>query len=168
MTRLVFFYGTLMSGHMRAGAAQRAGLRLVGPARIRGDLYSVHDSFPAFVTGAGEITGEVWEAPDDNVLRSALRVTDRIEGYDERSHSGMYLREEHPLLDDAEGRTVLVYRWNDAPSRLRPIPSGDWRAYCRALREPEPEEDELEGADVVLSDGRGGVIYADWKAGADR
>jgi gamma-glutamylcyclotransferase (GGCT)/AIG2-like uncharacterized protein YtfP len=159
MSRLLFFYGTLMSGDVRESVPERAGLRRVGPGRIRGDLYSVHDGFPAFVTGDGVIVGEVWEAPSDAILRGALHVTDAIEGYHEkRPEDSMYLRETHPLLDDPDGRVVQVYRWN------RPVAGRDRSLRLATWPDDEFDEDEPDGIVEV----GGETFLVDWKTEADR
>jgi gamma-glutamylcyclotransferase (GGCT)/AIG2-like uncharacterized protein YtfP len=155
MTRLLFFYGTLMKGDSRGAIGERHGLRLVGPGKLRGDLYSVGDSFPAAMPGDGVILGEVWEAPDDAILRGALHVTDSIEGYRESDpESSMYLREIHPLLDDEQSREVIVYRWNRGVQfgmrGLHKIESGSWAEYRKTIRGywmPESDVDEADGYD---------------------
>jgi gamma-glutamylcyclotransferase (GGCT)/AIG2-like uncharacterized protein YtfP len=175
----------LLIARVWSGAPERPGLRLVGAAKIRGDLYSIGSAFPAFVTGAGEIVGEVWEAANDAILRGALHVTDAIEGYRERPDGSpdpwsMYLREEHPLIDDADGRTVLVYRWNADRRRgmagLTPIPSGSWREHTRtspafswmADREPEPVDYDADEPDGTMLLDDGSTVILDWKTTADR
>lgn len=135
MPTLLFFYGTLMgdTGTVRSGLLDRGGLgRLVGEGRIRGDLFAVSGgAFPAFMSGDGEIVGQVWEVADEHLVE-VLHMTDGIEGYRPgHPEFSMYLREEHALLDD--DRTVLCYRWN------RPVPgarieSGSWREFVATER----------------------------------
>lgn len=144
MTNLLFFYGTLMKGHGRNSVVESKGLRFVGPAKIRGDFWSVGDSFPAFVDGPGEIVGEVWEAPTPEILADVLRTTDAIEGYrgPGRESESMYVRETRSTLD---GRAVQTYRWNrPTDGWMKPIESGDWAAYEAGLaRSSRLAQDDL-------------------------
>jgi gamma-glutamylcyclotransferase (GGCT)/AIG2-like uncharacterized protein YtfP len=132
----MFFYGTLMSGHGRDGWMRRYG-KPVGRGTLRGDMYQVNGGgFPCFVTGEGTVHGEVWEADSPGALAAMIRECDNIEGYIERSHTGMYLRERHTLLsgegDASEGDEVWVYRWNSGHLYLGPpVPDGDWRVIAR-------------------------------------
>lgn len=142
MTRLMFFYGTLMKGtdSIRSSVPEHLGMRFVGKAQLRGDLHAVYSgAFPAYMEGEGTITGEVWELPDDPAaVQACYSRLDSIEGYrEDRPETSMYLRVERPLLDDGEGRTVQTYLWNHGRDGLTPIPGGDWLAFERAQRARE-------------------------------
>ena len=131
---LIAVYGTLMSGHGRAGALEDLAT-LVGPCRLRGDLYAVGTAFPALRPGEGEVKGEIWEVADENVER-LLQRTDAIEGYTEgREDHSMYVRRHVQLVEPA-GAEAWTYVWNRSMDHLTFIPSGDWRAFEeRARRE---------------------------------
>ena len=132
---LFLFYGTLMSGQGRGDMLDFLG-RTVGPAEIRGTLYSVHGAFPALVDGDGVVQGELWQ-PHDGCFNEAIAVLDGIEGYrpDDRA-SSMYLRERRQLTD---GTIAYVYVWNQSLDRLTLIPDGDWRAEEQRYREARLE-----------------------------
>lgn len=123
-----FFYGTLMSGQGRDFRGIRQHAEPTTPALCRGDLYSVGGSFPAMVAGDGVVVGEVWRAHSPEQVADVLRITDAIEGYNERTDSGMYLRRQVTLL--APEIEVFTYIWNRPEDRwLERIPGGDWRAW---------------------------------------
>ena len=130
-------YGTLMSGHCRAGALAPYA-DLVAPCRIHDtELYSVHDSFPALVEGTGTVQGELWRARSHEDAVALLAMTDGIEGYrpfDE--DNSMYLRRQVEAIiadGEQEGDPVLayVYVWNMSTAGMRRIVDGDWRGYRR-------------------------------------
>lgn len=168
---LLFFYGTLMSGHGRGNVLSGRDVLVGGERRvidlaepvargtIRGVLHDAgHAAFPALVEGDGVVHGEVWEAPTEAHLRAALTVTDAIEGYREGGAHNLYDRIEVPLLAVEQQRadyaliepgvTVLTYRWGDSARSLGPvIPSGDWRTY-RPDRWDDWASFEAQGAEV--------------------
>jgi gamma-glutamylcyclotransferase (GGCT)/AIG2-like uncharacterized protein YtfP len=148
---LLFFYGTLMSGHGRGnvltGRQTNVGVIDLATFVARGTIRGVmHDAgggaFPALVDGDGVVHGEVWEAPTPQHLAAALVITDGIEGYREGGVNNLYDRIGVPLLSVEQqradfaliepGDTVLTYRWGDSTRYLGPVvPSGDWRSYER-------------------------------------
>src|SRR4051812_42734321 len=128
-----FFYGTLMSREGRGSAIDQLA-HPVSPALLRGDLYSVHGSFPAYVEGHGLIVGELWEANDESDVPAILPRLDAIEGYcEQRPETSMYLRVERALVAPQD-TVVYTYLWNGDPSRLEKIPRGDWREYSSMHR----------------------------------
>lgn len=148
---LLFFYGTLMSGHGRGNMltgrqTNRGFIDLAQPvavATIRGVMHDVAGgAFPGVVGGDSVVRGEVWECPSEAHLRAALGVTDSIEGYRGPGVAGnLYDRVEVPLQTVEQqradcpliepGDTVLTYFYNaDGRGFLGPVvPGGDWRTY---------------------------------------
>lgn len=124
---LIAVYGTLMSGGSRAGALEPYA-DLVGPCRIRGDLYSVSGMFPALVPGDGEVKGELWRSRNQHATTALLRMTDAIESfYQDDWARSMYLRRAVTLIQPE--KVAWTYVWNRDLERLDRIPSGDWREY---------------------------------------
>lgn len=121
--RRFFFYGILQDG-----GRVHHGLDLIplGPAAMRGDLYSVGGYFPALRDGPGVVQGHLWEAPDALSFAAALDLFDRIESYVPGDPDSMYRRELRELLSP-EDQVAYVYVWNHDWRRLEPIPSGRWR-----------------------------------------
>ena len=117
----LFVYGILKS---TGRAFHKSECTKVKPATLTGyNMYSV-GSFPAIVKDAdinsdSIIHGEVHEYP-----YNIFSVFDRIEGYSESTHSGMYLREK-VVTDD--GEEVWMYLWNGDTDHLMEVPDGIWQ-----------------------------------------
>ncbi|WP_170871619.1 gamma-glutamylcyclotransferase family protein [Desulfosporosinus metallidurans] len=79
---------------------------MVGEGRFKGDLYCL-GGFPAVMPGDGDVAGEVYK-----VHVEAMPNIDRLEGYNLRTDSGMYLRRWVDVEVGAETVEALVYIWN--------------------------------------------------------
>jgi gamma-glutamylcyclotransferase (GGCT)/AIG2-like uncharacterized protein YtfP len=107
--------------------------------RIPGNIYSVHDSFPALMLDdevddvldpAGypsTVVGRVWRVPEDPDLRSqVVWELDTLEGFiPDQPWNSMYLRQRVELVEPAV--SAWVYVWNGRFDNMRQITSGDWR-----------------------------------------
>jgi gamma-glutamylcyclotransferase (GGCT)/AIG2-like uncharacterized protein YtfP len=69
-------YGSLKKGFHNHALLERNGATKVSTERINGFIMHSMGFFPAIVPGDGEVTVEVYEAPD-----SAMPSLDRLEGY---------------------------------------------------------------------------------------
>jgi len=114
----LFVYGTLMSGHSRAGMVPTSARQ---PAKTRGRLFRLPAGYPALVTG-GEawVYGEIVEIDDARLLA----LLDHYEGTDE----GLFRRVRLPVVLGLRSQVAWTYVM-DHPERLGgvPIESGRWR-----------------------------------------
>jgi len=125
MTHHLFVYGTLMSGQQNhpllAGKAE-----LIGPGRLPGRLVFV-DYYPALVEAedlAETVVGEVWRV----LVPETFRELDEFEGCMEAPP--LFVRAFRTVaLDGAGPLDAWVYVYACPTAGLRPIPSGDWRAF---------------------------------------
>lgn len=129
----LFVYGTLKRGH--SNHALLRGATYIGEARIRGySLYRL-GGFPGIVVNYencdAPVYGEVYEVDDFQDL-------DALEGYDEDTQSGMYVRMLKTVTftrwsaDNIEDTPpdwleVHVYIWNRSVEGRELIESGTWR-----------------------------------------
>lgn len=108
----VFVYGTLMKG-LRNSHFLKHG-KYLGEAVLDGaELYDLPYGFPALKRAEDNVVaGEVYEVDD-------LTGLDRLEGYDEETHDGMYLRKSDLVkMENGEEVDVFYYLWN------RELPQG--------------------------------------------
>lgn len=125
--RLIFVYGTLLSGEANA-MIFRPQDRLLGRATTRGRIFN-YGFAPGAVPSddpADVLHGEVYE-----VTPQTLSRLDMLEGVDHQvPRHGNYRREEIEavLMDTGEIIRPEVYWHNHSPNpRGQHIPSGDWR-----------------------------------------
>ena len=117
-----FVYGILKSKGRAFHSSQCTDVK---KATIKGYMMLSIGSFPACVyTGEDKdvVHGEVHTYPDDIFTESF----DRIEGYDEDTHSGMYLREPIQALTDEGLVDAQMYVWNSRSSSYPIVESGEW------------------------------------------
>ena len=121
---LMVTYGTLMKGNHNDHFMQDA--ELVGEGRFKGDLYCL-GGFPTVIPGEGDVVGEVYRVPI-----KAIPDIDRLEGYNQRTDSGMYLKRKVAVQVGNETVEALVYLWNrDLPRSAVKWVSGERWAYRR-------------------------------------
>lgn len=132
--RLVFFYGTLMSGFERPGRTRLdEQLRPVGRGSIAAALFDV-GLYPAAIPATdSRVWGEVHEMSEPSVVLPAL---DEIEGYSvSEPVTSLYTREEVPVtLDDGRQVHAWVYFYNAPLGRAERIASGDYLEHLRVRR----------------------------------
>lgn len=118
---LVFVYGTLRRGGVRAMPELFPGSEFVGRASVRGSLYDFGEYPGLLLGGAGSpVAGEVYEVGED-----VLKQLDDIEA------PAHYSRREVEVSLGGAGVRCWVYEPDLSlyPSRT-PIPSGDWMEYA--------------------------------------
>ena len=125
MTKRIFFYGTLKSGHGRIEELTYAGkLLFIGRGRIKGKLYNV-GHYPAAVREeGGYVHGEVYEIVDFAILPGL----DAYEEYDSHSPAkSLFVRTMSKVrLTSGKDTLAFVYFYNQAVDKLKLIPSGRW------------------------------------------
>ena len=134
MSRLIFFYGTLMTFFNRPGR-RRIDLHLVfkGNGRMTAALFDL-GIYPAAVPAGNEnarVRGEVYEMTD---VPAVLTVLDEIEGYSPANpDTSLYTRLVTPVTLDA-GNVVdaWAYFYNAPLGRAERIASGDYLEYLKA------------------------------------
>ncbi len=118
----LFVYGTLTRGEkLHKHLRKIPGARFVGPARIRGELYSIPgDEYPGAVqngNAGGFVHGELYllSRPDP-----ALRLLDQLEGCDE----GLFRRQRAEAFAAWGKRPAWVYFYARPLKGAELIPSG--------------------------------------------
>jgi gamma-glutamylcyclotransferase (GGCT)/AIG2-like uncharacterized protein YtfP len=134
---LVFVYGTLRQGGVRAMPELFPGAKFVGRAKVRGWLYDFGAYPGLMIDEAGSlVTGEVYEI-DDEILA----------GLDEIEAPAFYERKQIEVALDNQSRHCWIYepKLELYPQRSL-ISSGDWIEYAKTKTEwPEdvwPDEAE--------------------------
>jgi gamma-glutamylcyclotransferase (GGCT)/AIG2-like uncharacterized protein YtfP len=127
---LVFVYGTLRRGGVRAMPEIFPGSKFVGDAKVSGRLYDL-GAYPGLLLdeSGSPVAGEVYEVDEET-----LSKLDEIEA------SSHYVRKrvEVSVVDDR--MTCWVYEPNPELYDLRTsITSGDWIAYAKTRTE-RPED----------------------------
>ena len=146
--RLVFVYGTLMSGE--ANHHYLKSSTCLGKATIEGyDMYDV-GWYPAVVAGDNLIIGELYQIPLDD-----MASIDSLEG------EGTLYTKKCETITDADGNTHLafVYVYNKDVSSLEKIPAWNENTYgmfpmeATCLKRDScatSKEDSLKAADIIL------------------
>jgi gamma-glutamylcyclotransferase (GGCT)/AIG2-like uncharacterized protein YtfP len=119
---LVFVYGTLRRGGVRAMPDLFPAARFVGPGTVKGSLYDLGEYPGLSLDESGStVTGEVYEVDDE-----ILRQLDEIEA------TTFYSRRQVEVSLERRGAAcwVYVYDADSYPSRTL-IASGDWIEYAR-------------------------------------
>lgn len=143
---IVFVYGTLRQGGVRAIPQLFPAAEFVGFGTVNGWLYDF-GAYPGLIVDAAgrEIVGEVYAVDD-----AALREMDEIERYVESDDDEcFYFRRAHvvTLRNDGE-QTAWLYECNPKHyDCTTPIPADDWIAYAEAKGEL-PEEAWPDGAQI--------------------
>jgi gamma-glutamylcyclotransferase (GGCT)/AIG2-like uncharacterized protein YtfP len=125
---LLFVYGTLMSGQrLHKHLTARPDVRLVGNARMRGELYRpLGRRYPGAVrTGrrGRHILGELYELRQP---AQTLPVLDRLEGCDE----GLFTREQVMVSHKARKRRAWTYLYAKPLANAEPILQGSFAQYA--------------------------------------
>jgi len=137
----MFVYGTLQSNADHpTGRQLRSNARLVGTARIRGDLYLVESFtgpggterpsyYPACALSNGSdnmVHGELYELLDRGVLGTLDAYEECGPGFPEPQE---YVREPADVeVDDGQTVQAWVYLYNRPVGGLRRIDGGRWPA----------------------------------------
>jgi gamma-glutamylcyclotransferase (GGCT)/AIG2-like uncharacterized protein YtfP len=134
---LIFVYGTLRQGGLRAMPTIFPGAKFLGQANVSGSLYDL-GAYPGLLLddSTSSVIGEVYEIDDE-----ALKQLDEIEA------SSSYWRKQVEVSLDNHSMRCWVY---GPDSRSYPrqilITSGDWIEYARTKTDwPEdvwPDEAE--------------------------
>lgn len=136
-TPWIVFYGSLMRGLPDADCAVvgdrldrlgvGAGLRRIGPCRLRGVLFDL-GAYPALCPPREAddlVRGELHAVLDPTVFA----VLDAFEGYDpDRPDESDYLRRRCELVEPA-GARAWVYLYNRDPGASSRVADGDWRRH---------------------------------------
>jgi gamma-glutamylcyclotransferase (GGCT)/AIG2-like uncharacterized protein YtfP len=132
VTRLVFFYGTLMTPFNRAGR-RRIDDQLIysGRGTIAGALFDL-GIYPAAVPASdGRVWGELYEMTHPDAV---LHVLDEIEGFrSSEPENSLYMRLEVPVtLEDGDEVLAWAYFYNAPLGRAERIESGDYLEHLKA------------------------------------
>lgn len=125
---LLFVYGLLRRGMSAELDAIVPGMAsFVGPASVRGRLYSVGGAYPALVVGVGadadDVVGELWRI--DN--RLAWPIIDDFEGIGPAYvHPHLYYRAKTEVRMASGEVSCYVYVYNRPVDDLARVDSGDW------------------------------------------
>jgi len=109
------------------------GAKLIGQAICKGRMYDL-GWFPGVrLDGAGEVVGEVFELPTDDLEQALIRL-DRYEGVSHTvPEAGLYTREQvHVrLVATNSAVTCWIYQYNTTPldEQYNIVSSGDWLEY---------------------------------------
>ncbi|MGB7846549.1 MAG: gamma-glutamylcyclotransferase family protein [Candidatus Acidiferrum sp.] len=127
---LLFVYGTLMSGQrLHKHLAERPGVRYMGTARMRGELYRpLGRRYPGAVRTerrGRHILGELYELRQPAQTLPAL---DRLEGCDE----GLFTREQVTVSHRAGKRRAWTYLYAKPLANAEPILRGNFAQYASA------------------------------------
>jgi gamma-glutamylcyclotransferase (GGCT)/AIG2-like uncharacterized protein YtfP len=125
---LLFVYGTLMSGQrLHKHLSARAGVRYMGAARMRGELYRpLGRRYPGAVRTGRKgrlILGELYELRQPAQTLPAL---DRLEGCDE----GLFTREKVLVSHKAKRRRAWTYLYAKPLANAEPIHQGNFAQYA--------------------------------------
>jgi gamma-glutamylcyclotransferase (GGCT)/AIG2-like uncharacterized protein YtfP len=124
----LFVYGSLRSGfHHPAYNYISKYFRLVGDAKVKGELYDMGD-FPAAIPSDAEafITGELYELKQPGEFSWAFEQLDDYEGvHPEEGEIALYRRELATAYVGDEGLEAWIYWFNGTVDDRPKIPSGD-------------------------------------------
>ena len=105
------------------------GARFLGAAQVPGRLVDL-GRYPGLVSGAGVVTGEVYEVDEAHLAR-----LDGVEGMvpGDRAAS-QYWRERVTVISGPlQGQSVQTYVYNRPIDGCTPIAHGDYRRYIREV-----------------------------------
>jgi gamma-glutamylcyclotransferase (GGCT)/AIG2-like uncharacterized protein YtfP len=127
---LLFVYGTLMRGQrLHKHLAARPGVRYVGTAKMRGELYRpLGRRYPGAVRTnrrGQHILGELYELQQPSRTLPAL---DRLEGCDE----GLFAREKVIVSQKDKKRRAWTYLYTKPLRDAEPIQRGDFAQYIQS------------------------------------
>lgn len=130
----LFVYGSLRSdaGHP-AHAYMNDSFTLMGPAKVKGEVYDLGE-YPAAVPTGKEafITGELYILKQDRVFDEAIQPLDEYEGlFPVEGEVPLYRRELTTVYMNSGSTTAWVYWYNNSVSGKPLIASGDVIQYIR-------------------------------------
>jgi gamma-glutamylcyclotransferase (GGCT)/AIG2-like uncharacterized protein YtfP len=131
VSRLIFFYGTLMAPFNRPGRIRiDSQLTFKGHGTIGAALFDL-GLYPAAVSADNaRVRGEVYEMAN---AAAVLQVLDEIEGYRAAEPDlSLYSRRRTPVtLDDGRVVDAWAYFYNARLERAERIDSGDYLQYLK-------------------------------------
>jgi gamma-glutamylcyclotransferase (GGCT)/AIG2-like uncharacterized protein YtfP len=119
---LVFVYGTLRQGGIRAISALFPQSTFISNAKVRGRLYDFGE-YPGLRLDESSsfVIGEVYEVSDE--------ILDKLDDLELESH---YLRKQLTLPVGDQTKLCWVYVYDpESYSEITPIESGDWIEYAK-------------------------------------
>jgi gamma-glutamylcyclotransferase (GGCT)/AIG2-like uncharacterized protein YtfP len=118
---LLFVYGTLMRGGEIHNLLQRPGIRFVGKAKMRGELYMFKSAgYPGAVESAKNgqfVHGELYRVAEP---RRRFPVLDKAEGCEE----GLFERREVPVRRGSRTMRAWTYLYAKSPASGKPLAGG--------------------------------------------
>jgi gamma-glutamylcyclotransferase (GGCT)/AIG2-like uncharacterized protein YtfP len=125
----LFTYGTLCSGFKNPTAiALHMKSTLIGPAKIKGTLYLINQSYPGLVQkqlDGSWIEGELWEMHEPELM---LTTVDEYEGCSINSPEPFeYQRVTREVMVNNSFSTAWVYLYRLPVHRDQEIMSGDFK-----------------------------------------
>lgn len=122
-----FTYGTLMKGE-RNHTLLKGKATFITAATVKGTLFHLPYGYPAYLNNSKEnkVFGEVYEI-DTQVLEDL----DKLEGYNESSQSGMYLRKKiKATILNGDNMECFIYVWNEKiPENSIELDSSKWKSF---------------------------------------
>ncbi len=119
---LIFIYGSLRRGSVRAMSVRFPSSKFIAEARVKGSLHDL-GAYPGLLLNESNsfVTGEVYEVDDET-----------LDELDEFEASSDYWRRPVEISVSAERRTGWTYAPNpDSCSSRFLIASGDWIEYAK-------------------------------------
>jgi len=119
---LVFVYGTLRRGSVRAMSIRFPGSRFIAEAKVSGSLFDLGE-YPSLLLDESKslVIGEVYEVDDETLSK--------LDDFESSRH---YWRKQVKISLGTQTRKCWVYAPNpEAFSRRKLIPSGDWIEYAK-------------------------------------
>ena len=130
---LVFVYGTLRRGSVRAMSIRFPRSRFVADAKVSGSLYDL-GAYPGLLLDDSNslVIGEVYEVDDETLSK-----------LDDLESSSHYWRKQVKISIGNQSRKCWIYAPNpEAFSRRTLIASGDWLEYAKTKTDWHGNADE--------------------------
>jgi len=130
---LVFVYGTLRRGSVRAMSIRFPRSRFVADAKVSGSLYDL-GTYPGLLLDDSNslVIGEVYEVDDETLSK-----------LDDLESSSHYWRKQVKISLGNQSRKCWIYAPNpEAFSRRTLIASGDWLEYAKTKTDWHGNADE--------------------------
>lgn len=105
-----FTYGTLMKGE-RNHTLLKDKVTFITTATVKGSIFHLPYGYPAYLDDSKEnkVFGEVYE-----INTQVLEALDNLEGYNDSSQSGMYLRKKIKVTTlNGDIMECFIYVWNE-------------------------------------------------------
>ncbi len=130
---LVFVYGTLRRGSVRAMSIRFPGSRFIAEAKVSGSLFDLGE-YPSLLLDESKslVIGEVYEVDDETLSK--------LDDFESSSH---YWRKQVKISLGTQTRKCWIYAPNpEAFSRRKLITSGDWIEYAKTKTDCPDENPE--------------------------